>query len=94
MQRPAVDPWLVVLVIAAAVVSRPIEARLWRARKISDRAFSVALVARFPIVVFLFAVVDGAPLPFVLAITALSILPGALFYRTMLGLVRDHAATR
>jgi hypothetical protein len=91
VQRPAVDPWLV-LVIAAAVVSRPIEARLWRARRISDRAFSVALVARFPIVVFLFAAIDRAPLPLIPAITALAILPGALVYRTMLGLVRDQAA--
>jgi hypothetical protein len=72
---------LVVLVIAAAVMSRPIEVRLWRAGKISDRALAIVVLARFPIVAIVFGLIVGAPIPLLILITALAIVPGLMFCR-------------
>ena len=82
---------LVALVIAAAVISRPIEVRLWRAGKISDRALAIVGLARFPIVAFVFGLIVGAPIPLLILITALAIVPGLMFYRFMLDFIREAA---
>jgi hypothetical protein len=82
---------LVVLVIAAAVISRPIEVRLWRAGKIGDRTLAIVGLARFPIVAFLFGLIDGASIPLLILITAVAIVPGLMFYRFMLHFIRAAA---
>ena len=83
---------LVALVIVAAVISRPVEARLWRAGKLSDRTTAILLVGRFPVVVFLFAVIGGGAPLFVLAVTAMAALPALAFYRFTLGMLREQKA--
>lgn len=84
---------LVVVVILAAVVSRPLEVRLWRAGRLSDRTTALLLLGRFPFLVFLFAVLGGGQPWFVLAVTALAMLPPLAFYRFTLGLLREQRAT-
>ena len=82
---------LVALVIAAAVISRPIEMRLWRAGRISDRTLAIVGLARFPIIAFLFGLILGASIPLLILITAVAIVPGLMFYRFMLDFIRDTA---
>jgi hypothetical protein len=82
---------LLALVIAAAVISRPIEIRLWRAGRISDRTLAIVGLARFPVVAFLFGLILGAPIPLLIIITTVAIVPGLLFYRFMLDFIRGAA---
>jgi hypothetical protein len=82
---------LTVLLIAAAVISRPIEARLWRAGRLSDRTTALLLVGRFPVVVGLFAIIDGGAPPLVAGVTLLGIVPAAMFYRFTLDLLREQS---
>jgi hypothetical protein len=81
---------LAVLVILGAVASRPLEARRWRAGRISNRTTTVLLLGRFPVVCCLFGLILGAPLPLVVGITVLALVPTALFYRFTLGLLREQ----
>jgi hypothetical protein len=83
---------LVVLAILAAVISRPVEVRLWRAGRLSDRTTAVLLVGRFPVLAFLFAILVGGEPLFVIAITALATLPALAFYRFVLGQLREQRA--
>jgi hypothetical protein len=79
-----------VLVVIAAVASRPIEARLWRAGRLSDRTTAILLLGRFPVLCFVFGLMAGASLPVLVGITAVAMLPMALFYRFTLDLLRDQ----
>ncbi len=92
MHRPLVQAVAIILVIAAAVISRPIEARLWRAGRLSDRTTAILLVARFPIVAFLFAIIVGAAPLLALAITLVALLPTLLLYRSTLSTLREQRA--
>lgn len=83
---------LIALVIVAAVLSRPVEARLWRAGKLSDRTTAILLLGRFPAVVFSFAVIIGRAPLLVLAVTALAVIPPLLFYRFTFGLLHEQKA--
>lgn len=85
---------LIALVIAAAVLSRPIEARLWRAGRLSDRTTALLGLGRFPLVCCLFALLSGASLPLVVGVTLIAVLPGALFYRFTLDLLREQGRER
>jgi hypothetical protein len=82
---------LIAIVVVAAVISRPIEARLWRAGRLSDRTTALLLLGRFPLVAGLFALILGAPLPIVIGLTVLALLPAVLFYRVALDLLRNQA---
>jgi hypothetical protein len=88
------DLWLVILVFAIAVASRPIVGRLWRSGRLSDRSLSWILVGRFPVLVGLIAVVSGASLPVALFAVAISLLSGLILYRFMQGLAQDRATER
>ena len=81
--------WVILIV---AVASRPVEARLWRAGRISDRTTAFLLLGRFPVVVFLFAVLAGGGPLFVVAFTTLATLPALAFYRVMLRVLREQRA--
>ena len=85
------DWWLVILIIAIVVMSRPIEARLWRAGRLSDRHLALLLIGRFPAMVGPFAVVAGASLPVIVFLVAISLLPGIFLYRFALGVVEEHS---
>lgn len=82
---------LVALLIVAAVISRPLEVRLWRAGRITDRTLAIVTLARFPIVAFAFGLINGAPIPLLILITALAVVPGLLSYRLMLDFIRGTA---
>jgi hypothetical protein len=79
-----------VLIVIAAVASRPIDARLWRAGRLSDRTTAILLLGRFPVLCFVFGLMAGASLPVLIGITAVAMLPMALFYRFTLDLLRDQ----
>jgi hypothetical protein len=88
------DLWLVILVVAIGVASRPIVGRLWRTGRLSDRSLSWILVGRFPVLVGLIAIVWGASLPIGLFAVAVSLLSGLILYRFMQGMAQDRAAER
>ena len=81
----------VAIVIFAATISRPIEVQLWRMGHLSDRATALLLVARFPIVAFLFAVILGGSLPRTVILTLLAMLPVVFFYPIVLDVLRVEA---
>jgi hypothetical protein len=89
-----VPAWLVVLVIALAVASRPIEVRLWRAGRLSDRALALLVLSRFPIISVIFAIMLGGSLPFIAFIAAISLLPGLFLYRFALAFIQNQATER
>jgi hypothetical protein len=82
------------LLMVAAVISRPIEARLWRAGHLSDRSATILLLGRFPVFCCLGALILGADLPFVAGVTMLGLLPSALLYRFILDLLREQTRER
>ena len=82
------------LVIVVAVISRPIEVRLWRAGRITDRTLAIVSLARFPILAFVFGLIVGASIEMVVLITAVAIVPALMFYRVMLDLIQEHAGVR
>jgi hypothetical protein len=88
-----VDWWLVILVIAIILASRPIEARLWRAGRLSDHQVTALVIGRFPAIVGLFAVFAGASLPMIVLLVGVALVPSLLFYRFALGVVRENAPT-
>lgn len=81
---------LVAVVLIAALVSRPIEVRLRRAGRLSDRTTVVLMLGRFPVLCFLFALIGGASRPLIVGITALGAIGPALFYRYLLDLLREQ----
>ncbi len=81
----------VAIVIFAATISRPIEVQLWRMGHLSDRATALLLVARFPVVAFLFGVILGGSLPRTVILTLLAVLPVVFFYPIVLDVLRDEA---
>jgi hypothetical protein len=82
---------LIAIVIAAAVISRPIEVRLWRAGRLSDQTTALLLIGRFPVVVCLFGLILGGPLLMVIGLTIMAVLPAAIFYRFALDVLRAQA---
>lgn len=86
------DLWLVLLIVAIAVASRPVESRLWRAGKLSDRALTLLIVGRFPLLVGLIALLTGASLPLALFAVAVSLVSGLFLYRFALGLVQEQSS--
>ena len=81
----------IAIVIFAATISRPIEVQLWRMGHLSDRATAMLLVARFPIVAFLFGVILGGSLPRTLILTLIAVLPVVFFYPIVLDVLRVEA---
>jgi len=83
-----------IVVIVIAVASRPIETRLWRAGRISDRTLAVLIVGRFPVLTTVFAALAGASLPFLAVYTVVGAIPGLLMYRFVLDLIRQQSSER
>lgn len=79
-----------VLLILVAVLSVPIEARLWRAGRLSDRAMTNVLFGTLPIAVLLYGVIQGYSLPFTLGTTALALVPRLFLYRYVLELLEGE----
>jgi hypothetical protein len=85
------DLWLVILIVAIAVASRPVVGRLWHAGRLSDRRMAWILVARFPVLVGIFAVLSGASWQVIVFAVALSLISGLVMYQFMQGLAKDKA---
>ena len=85
---------LVVVLTAVGVLSLPIEGRLWRAGRISDRTMAILVVGRAPVGVFLFGLIQGYAAPLVLGTTALVTVPGVALYWVVLAGIREQALSR
>jgi hypothetical protein len=83
--------WIAIPLVALAIASRPIEVRLWRAGRLSDRAVTLLVLGRFPVLATIGAVAIGGDVGFVAMIGLISLLPMLLFYRFFLGMVREQA---
>lgn len=82
--------WLGILILLVAVASRPIEVRLWRAGRISDRTVTILVLGRLPILVAIAALATGGPTLLTAALIGVSLSVPALFYRWTLALVREQ----
>lgn len=80
---------LLLIVVIAAIVSRPLDMWLWKRGRISDRTAAVLLVGRFPLVALLILPIMGVDL----LLTALILIPilliGRLLYPSMLVVMDD-----
>jgi hypothetical protein len=86
----AMQDLLVGLLILAGPVVLLIAARLWRARRLSDRAVTNLVIAMVPALVFVYGLVKGYSPLFILATTALSITPGLLLRPVIFDLIREQ----
>lgn len=86
------ETWATLLVIVVALAGRPIEVRLWRAGRLSDRTVTLLLLGRFPLVGGLVAALSGGSFAMILLLVAIAVLPGVLLYRWMLDIVREQAS--
>jgi hypothetical protein len=84
--------WLGLVIVVVLVASRPIEARLWRAGRISDRTVTILLLGRFPFVVGIAALATGGLTALTAALIAIAVLLPLIFYRYTLSLVREQSA--
>jgi hypothetical protein len=82
--------WLGLLIVVIAVASRPVEARLWRAGRISDRTLTILALGRLPILVAIAALATSGPTLLTFALIGVSLIVPALFYRWALALVREQ----
>jgi hypothetical protein len=82
--------WVAVVILVVAVASRPIEARLWRAGRLSDRTTTLLLLARMPMLVLSFSILYGGNVPITLLLLAVSFLPMAVFYRFVRNLLVEQ----
>ena len=85
--------WLGLLILVALVASRPIDARLWRAGRISDRTAATLLLGRFPVVVAIGALATGGVSMLSLGLIVLAGLVTVPFYPLLTGMLREHRGT-
>jgi hypothetical protein len=85
---------LIVLLIVAGVASRPIEVRLWRAGRLSNRAVTILLLARTPVLLFFIFLIVGYDLGFIVVVTLAAAFAMVAAYRFTLGLVTEQARER
>jgi hypothetical protein len=87
-----VNNGLAIAVLILFVASRPLETRMWRAGRLSDRALAIAILVRFPLLGLAFGVLSGASLPAIVGLVGLMSIPGFLLYRWTLGRIREAHA--
>jgi hypothetical protein len=83
--------WLGLLILVVAIARRPIEVRLWRAGRISDRTLAVLLLGRLPLLVLIASLSTGGSFLLTTALVGASLVVSALFYRFTLGLIREKS---
>ena len=83
--------WVWVSFLIAVLVSRPLEGRLWRQGRLSNRALAVLLVARFPVVIAIAALGFHSNPTVGLLLVALSAIPGVVMYRYVRDMVEEQA---
>jgi hypothetical protein len=82
--------WWWIVAIALLMASRPIEARLWRSGRLSDRAVTILLLSRLPLIALLVIVSQRPPPAVGVFLLGISVVPGMLAYRWLLALVREQ----
>jgi hypothetical protein len=86
----AMQDLLVGLLVVGGPVWLLIAARLWRARRLSDRAMTDLVIALVPALVFVHGLIKGYSPPFIVATTALIIGPGLLLRSVIFDLIREQ----
>ena len=86
--------WASLAIIAVAVASRPIEARLWHAGRLSDRAVTLLLLTRTPMLALAACIFLGADVPLTVGLLALTALPMVLLYRFVMNFIASERAER
>jgi hypothetical protein len=87
-----VNTGLAVAILILFVASRPLEVRMWRAGRLSDRALAILILVRFPLLGLAACVLGGASLPVTVLLVGLASIPGLLLYRWTLGRIREARA--
>jgi hypothetical protein len=59
-----------------------------------DQMLAGLLIARFPIVVFLFGLIGGASIPMLVALTAIAVVPGLLLHRVVRDVIHEQNVGR
>lgn len=86
--------WLVIALLVVFVASRPIEVRLWREGRLSDRVTTVLVLGRMPALALVTCIAQGASIVLTAGLMAVSLLPIALFYRFFMNLLAEQRAER
>src|SRR4051794_19625681 len=86
--------WLVVALLVVFVASRGVEARLWRAGRLSDRATTILMLGRMPALALVVCVAQGASPVLTAGIVLISLLPMAIFFRFFMGFLAEQRAER
>ena len=73
------------------VATRPLEVRLWRAGRLSDRALAILILVRFPLVGLAAGVLAGASLPVIILLFALMSIPAIVGYGWALRRIQEAA---
>jgi Kef-type K+ transport system membrane component KefB len=81
-----------IAVLILFVATRPIETRLWRAGRLSDRGLAIAILVRFPLLGLAFGVLSGAGLPSTLVLVALMSIPAVALFRWTLRRIHEAHA--
>jgi predicted outer membrane lipoprotein len=90
----AMPTWLIVAVLLWWFGSVPIEARLWRSGRLSDRSLTRLLLMRVPVLGLVAGWAEsGSPVLGLFLACALG-LPPALLYRIVLDMIREQSALR
>jgi hypothetical protein len=80
--------WLIVVLLIAYLAAPFVEVRLWRAGRLSDRAVTVLMLARFPVFLgFLTFFFGRFPDPIVIGVVAVIL---AFGYRWLIADVRER----
>jgi hypothetical protein len=85
-----VEPWLFLGVVVIFLASLPIEVRLWRAGRMSDRTLTVLILGRFPVLVAVFSLAVGLSPGSMAVLVAVTALPGLALHPWILGIVRER----
>jgi hypothetical protein len=67
-------------------------ARMWRAKRLSDRGMTNIVIAWAPALMFVGGLIQGSSALFILALTALVLAPGLLLHRVIFDLIREQGA--
>ena len=84
--------WLGLVILVIVVASRPIEVRLWRAGRISDRTVTILVLVRLPVVVAVAALATGGLTLPTVALIGAALLPPLFFYRYTVSIVQEASA--
>lgn len=79
---------LLALLLFAIVLTRPVEERLWRSGRISDRASAWLILGRLPVLAGAFGVITGRPLPVVSGLVIGALVLALLLYPMLLRQIR------